>query len=153
MIAIGVGSMRRVVCASPSLLERTGLPSHPEALTDLPCVRMQNLLRRDATWQFRIESETQEIRVDGAFGCNQIAVAAEACAAGIGFARFLHYQVEDLIAAGQVVPVLTDYEPEPSPVSLIYPGGRLVSTRLRAMLDWLGGSLREYLGGTSSSPG
>ena len=150
MIAIGVGSMRRVVCASPSLLTRCGRPSHPGELAELPCVRMQNLLRGDASWQFQVDGKTEEIRVDGAFGCNQIAVAADACAAGIGFARFLHYQVEDLIDAGKIVPVLTDYEPVPSPVSLVYPGGRLVSTRLRAVLDWLRHSLREYLGRTNA---
>lgn len=153
MISVRAGTMRRVVGASPSLLTRTGRPSHPAELAGLPCVRMQNLLRRDATWQFRIAGETKEIQVDGAFGCNQIAVSAEACAAGIGFARFLHYQVEDLIASGKIVPVLEDYEPEPSPVSLVYPGGRLVSTRLRAILDWLGGSLRTYLGGSPESFG
>jgi len=50
--------------------------------------------------------------------------------------------VTPLISSGQLGIVLEDFEPEPAPVSLVYPGSRLVSARLRALLDWLKQDIR-----------
>jgi len=38
--------------------------------------------------------------IDAALACNQAAASIEACAAGLGFGRFLSYQVESLVAQG-----------------------------------------------------
>jgi len=39
--------------------------------------------------------------------------------------------------------VLRDFEPTPVPVSLVYPEARLLTSRLRAFLDWMKPRLRE----------
>ena len=142
MIAIRVGELRRVVCASPALLDQTGVPEHPHALSELPCIRQQNLSQRSA-WQFREAGRDFTLKVDGRFGCNQIAAAATACAEGVGFGQFLSYQVHQLISEKKLRRVLSAYEPEPLPVHLVYPGGRLVSARLRALINSLKESLRN----------
>lgn len=145
MVSLRIGQVRRVVCASPGLLADTGRPAHPGELAKLPCIRQQNLARRQ-TWQFREDGRSLPVRIDGRFGCNQIAAALSACSRGAGFAQFLSYQVGELLRAGRLVVVLEEFEPPPLPVSLVYPGGRLVSARLRALIDWL----RENLGGADS---
>jgi DNA-binding transcriptional LysR family regulator len=50
---------------------------------------------------------------------------------------FLSYQVEPLVRAKRLEIVLADFELPSLPVSLVYPEARLVSTRLRVLLDWL----------------
>ncbi len=142
MIAVRIGGMRRVLCASPNLIARTGAPEEPTDLSELPCIRMQNIPRQETNWTFGSGSHTQQVHIDGPFGCNQVSAAAKACAAGAGFGRFFYYQVRDLLDAGELQTVLEDQEPEPLPVSLVYPGGRLMSLRQRAMIDWL----RDTLG-------
>ena len=57
--------------------------------------------------------------------------------AGLGFGQVLSYQVEDLVSAGALVPVLERYAPPPIPVSLVFPHRRLLSPRTRALVDWL----------------
>ena len=57
--------------------------------------------------------------------------AADACAAGLGFGRFLEYQVRDLVQQGRLEIVLAAFEPPPQPVSLLTTDARLVSHRLR----------------------
>jgi DNA-binding transcriptional LysR family regulator len=42
-----------------------------------------------------------------------------------------------LVRAGKLVIVLRDFEPPPMPLSLVYPHSRLLSSRVRAMVDWL----------------
>ena len=145
MIAVRIGGMRRVVCGSKGLVARTGAPAEPAELGIRPCIRMQNIPRQETVWTFGAGSRSEQIRIDGPFGCNQVSTATRACAAGVGFGRFFYYQVQEMIADGTLVTVLEDQEPEPVPVSLVYPGGRLVSARQRAMIDWLSASLGPEL--------
>lgn len=141
MIAIPVGSVRRVVVASPGLLERTGAPRRPDELAERPCVRFEGIAPGHV-WRFRERGRELTVQVRGGFGCNQASAALEACAEGLGFGYFLCYQVEPLVAAGRLRVVLRDFETAPVPVSLLYPEARLVSTRLRALLDWMRERLR-----------
>lgn len=141
MIAVPVGRVRRVVCASPALLRAEGVPAHPRELAGRPCVRFHGVAPGD-TWTFREGSRDLPVRVAGSFACNQAEAAAQACAEGLGFGLFLSYQIEPLVRAQRLAVVLADFEPPPIPVSLVYPEARLVSTRLRALLDWL----KEALG-------
>ncbi len=137
MVAIRVGDIRRVTVASAALLQRTGMPASPDALSKLPCIRQQSIPGTETTWLFSDGSKDIGVSVDGRFGVNQIAAAASACVNGMGFGQFLSYQVKDLVKQGKLQIVLEDYEPRSWPVSLVYPGGRLVSSRLRALIEWL----------------
>jgi DNA-binding transcriptional LysR family regulator len=141
MIAVPVGHVRRVVCASPELLQRVGAPERPEALADQPCVRFLGLAPGSA-WHFRQGRRDLPVRVEGPFLCNQAAAAVDACAAGLGFGLFLSYQVEPLVRAGKLRVVLSDFEPPRLPVSVVYADARLMSTRLRAFVDWMKVSLK-----------
>ena len=145
MVATRVGEVRRVVCASPALLAATGRPEHPGALKDLPCIRQRNLTHA-TTWTFREGGRRFSVPVCGSFSSNQVAVSTAACVAGTGFAQFLSYQVQHLLKEGRLETVLENFEPEPWPVSLAHPGGRIVSARLRAMID----SLRDSLTGSEA---
>jgi DNA-binding transcriptional LysR family regulator len=137
MIAIRVGNVRRLTVASPALLEHTGIPEHPEELSRLPCIRQQNIPRTETTWLFADGTKDIGVAVDGRFGVNQVAAAASACVNGVGFGQFLSYQVEALVGQGKLTIVLEDFETTTWPVNLLYPGGRLVSSRLRALIEWL----------------
>jgi DNA-binding transcriptional LysR family regulator len=67
---------------------------------------------------------------------------------------FLSYQVEPLVRANRLEVVLADFERAPLPVSLVYPEARLVSTRLRVLLDWLKQTLgaRPEIRSSSTKP-
>jgi DNA-binding transcriptional LysR family regulator len=136
MVAVPVGRVRRVVCASPALLRNQGLPAHPRELSERPCVRFRGLNPGDS-WSFQDAGREISVRTRGSFTCNQAAAAAQACAEGLGFGMFLSYQVEPLVRTGSLQLVLADFELPSIPVSLVYVQDRLVSTRLRALLDWL----------------
>lgn len=146
-IARRVGSIRQVVCASPALLERVGAPVHPGDLVELPCLDFSGLTG-SAPWAFAAAGGPLAVSIDSRFSSNQVGASLEACAAGVGFGRFLGYQVAPLVRAGRLVEVLRDFEPEPTPVSVVFPHTRLVSSRVRAMVDWLAGELgRGFSGG------
>ena len=136
MVAVPVMQVRRVICASPALLRRVGTPEHPLELSVRPCVRFRGINPGDS-WSFLDEGREISVKIRGSFACNQAAAAARACADGLGFGMFLSYQVEPLVRAKSLEVVLMDFEPAPLPVNLVYPQARLVSTRLRVLIDWL----------------
>ncbi len=147
MVAVPVMHVRRVVCASPALLRSAGVPEHPRELSERPCVRFRGINPGDS-WTFLDAGKEISVNIRGSFSCNQATAAARACADDLGFGMFLSYQVERLVRAGSLEVVLMDFELASIPVSLVYPEARLVSTRLRVLVDWL----KQALGARDEIP-
>lgn len=148
MVAVPVGEIRRVVVASPALIGATGKPKHPRDLQKLPCVRFTALMP-GATWHFVERGRPLSVQVSGQLACNQAAACVDACVAGLGFGLFISYQVRRQLEAKQLREVLTDFEPAPLPVSLVYPHARLLSSRVRAFVDFAAAELRRTLAGSA----
>lgn len=141
VVAQAVGSVRRVVVASPAWLKRHGIPMHPQALAQQPCLYSTHSGNR---WTFRGEGgRSVTVAVQGPLECSLMAPTLEACAEGLGFARCLSYQAAALLKARRLRVVLADFEPVPWPVSITYPGARLLPSRTRLFIEWLKQSLRE----------
>lgn len=113
-------------------------------LSEHSCVRVSGPVFGDS-WNFYENGKNFNVPVNGRLTCNQVAAAVDACASGIGFGLFFAYQAAPLIAPGKLQVVLADYEPPPTPVSLIYPHARLLAARTRVFLDWMTPRLRSAL--------
>ncbi|WP_369645485.1 LysR family transcriptional regulator [Variovorax sp. V118] len=135
LVAQTLGTIRRVVVASPAFLAQHGVPRHPRDLAGAPCVRGR--IDAPAQWAFRDGGKTVHVTPDNRLEFNHLAPAIEACAAGMGFGTFFSYQVLPHVAQGRLQLVLEDYEPAPRPVSVIYPNARLLPARTRAFIDWM----------------
>jgi DNA-binding transcriptional LysR family regulator len=135
LVAQQLGSIRRVVVASPDFLRRHGTPAHPRDLQSANCVRIHPTTV--GPWTFRENGRALSITTRGNLEFNHIAPAVEACAAGMGFGNFLSYQVLPMVQQGRLQIVLADFEPPPRPVSVIYPHARLLPARTRAFIDWM----------------
>ena len=62
--------------------------------------------------------------------------AQDACVGGAGLGQFLSYQVRTLLETGKLKRVLAGFEPAPLPIHAIYPSARLLSSNVRALVDW-----------------
>jgi DNA-binding transcriptional LysR family regulator len=69
LVAIPVGKMRRVVCASPEYLRKYGTPQKPEDLRAHRSIRFTGLSPR-AEWQFRLNSRRVVIPMESVLTCN-----------------------------------------------------------------------------------
>ncbi|WP_269447474.1 LysR substrate-binding domain-containing protein [Caballeronia udeis] len=56
---------------------------------------------------------------------------------GVGLLQPSRLAAEPYLRSGQLREVLPAWRPVPSPVSLVYLAGRQMSSRLRALVDWL----------------
>ena len=143
-VATRVGATGRVVCASPAYLAERGTPRHPDDLAAHDCVTFAGLAST-REWTFKIGRSVATIPVHARFTVSTSEAAIDAALAGAGIARVLYYQAAQAIADGRLEVLLAEYEPEPFPVSLVYPAGRLVPLKLRAFLDFAAPRLKSRL--------
>lgn len=145
LIAKHVGAIRQVTVASPELLAKTdGAPQHPHQLFDLPCVRSTSI-SSSPLWHFNENGKRLDVQIKSSFMCNQVKATVDACIAGLGFGIFFNYQVTPWVRSGELEIVLNDFEPEPLPLSLVYPHTRLMAMRVRTLVDWLAKDLKQAL--------
>jgi DNA-binding transcriptional LysR family regulator len=140
LVALPLGEVRRVVCASPAYLRSRGVPRRPEDLHTHGCVHFTGLAPR-AEWTFR--SKPRKVAITTVLTCNQADAAIEACAGGLGLGLFLSYMVAPLVRAGRLRYVLEDFEPGPLPVHFLYPHSRIRSPTVRAFADLCVKKLRQ----------
>ena len=142
LIAVPVGAVRRVVCASPDYLRRRGAPRTPDDVRRHDCVRHTGLAPR-SEWQFRIGRRTVSVPISASISCNDTESSLQACAGGHGLGSFLSYQTAPYRNEKRLRYVLEEYETEPLPVQVVYPHSRLVSGKVRAFVDECVASLRR----------
>jgi DNA-binding transcriptional LysR family regulator len=134
LVAVSVGRVRRVVCASEEYLSRHGVPQVPEDIRKHICVRHMGLAPRNE-WSFRVGNRHLSIPITSAITCNEIDSAVNACIDGLGLGMFLSYMVAPSRKAGQLRYVLEKFETEPTPVQVIYSSSKLLSNRVRLFVD------------------
>lgn len=142
LIAIRVGEVRRVVCASPQYLRGHGVPRKPADVTTHACVRHTGLAPR-SEWHFRVGRRNVAVPLNAVMTCNEIDSALSACTRGIGLGMFLSYQAAPGRKSGDLKYVLEEFETEPLPVHVIYPHTRLMSARIRVFVDECVEKLRQ----------
>ena len=135
LVAQPLGSLRRLVVASPAYLRRHGMPNHPKDLLKANCVRF--IGGSGAGWTFHEGAKRFNVAVTGNLDFNHAAPAVEACAAGLGFGMFISYQVAPYLSSKRLATVLEKFEPPPRPISIVYPHARLVPARTRVFIDWM----------------
>jgi len=135
LVAVPIGETRRVVCASPAYLRRAGTPVSLADLAAHRCVSFGGLAPGNE-WTFATDGKAVRVTVAPALASNQIDPALDACVGGAGLGQFLSYQVRALLKAKKLKRVLVAFEPAPLPIHAIYPSARLLSSNVRALVDW-----------------
>lgn len=144
-IAMRVGAVGLVLCASPAYLKKRGTPKQPADLAAHDCVIHEGHAT-SYNWGFFTEESAQTVQIPSHLAVSLGEAAVAAAAAGAGIARVLSYLIDDLVKSRSLVKLLEAYEPPPIPVSLIYPSQRQVPLKLRAFLDFSIPRLRQRLG-------
>jgi DNA-binding transcriptional LysR family regulator len=144
LIALRVGSVRRVTCASPAYLAAHGPPNTPDDLARHDCITYESILAPDA-WRFVRDKMDITVSVRPRLVVSNVEAACDAARAGIGIARVFHHHVAASLEAGTLVTVLDDFETAPVPVSLLHAAGRFLPIKVRAFLDFAGPRLKAQL--------
>ncbi|KJS42049.1 MAG: LysR family transcriptional regulator [Roseovarius sp. BRH_c41] len=144
LMARKVGTVHRILVASPAYLVARGVPMTPADLRDHAVVGFTGLMP-NREWRYVNGSKVGSVALHPRFEINDAATAIEAAVLGHGITIALSYMVADLIHAGRLVPVLQAYTLPPQPVHLVYPETRLVAPKIRAFLDFAAPRLKASL--------
>jgi DNA-binding transcriptional LysR family regulator len=134
LVARTVGSVRRVVVASPAYLARRGVPRTPSDLATHDTIF--GMARSPAReWRFGPSQRGAVVRLTPRLLVDDVEAQLQAARAGRGIARPLSYQVADDLAGGALVRLLQDFEPGPLPVQLVTLRRSYMAPKVRAFLD------------------
>jgi len=143
LVAKTVGHVRHMVVASPAYLKRVGVPSHPKDIQNAACITRGG--ENGSSWPFYKSKKPFRVQVNSCLECNLNAPAIDACVAGLGFGRFMSYQVAREIADKKLRVVLAEFEPAPKPVNVIYTSRELLPAKTRLLIEWLKQELPKRL--------
>ena len=144
--AVGVGQVRRVVCAAPQYVARYGVPATPRDLGHHSVVACTAVTPIPNHWSFHGPGGATSATVSPRLVVNTTAAAVAAALDGLGLTCVLSYQTEPHASAGRLRTVLVEYEPPPAPIHIVHPEGRYLPTKVRLFLDHVAEGLRRKFG-------
>jgi DNA-binding transcriptional LysR family regulator len=113
-------------------LRRYGTPKTIDDLLTHNCV-----VSRSPLWQFKEGNATIELPVKGNLVVRSGDTLREATILGLGIAQSNWWVFRQDLANGTVVELLKQHRVPGRPISVVYPPTKFVSTKLRAMIDFL----------------
>lgn len=140
LVAVSLGTSPRRVYASPTYLQRHGLPLEPGELAGHNCIGF-TLLEHYDRWRFTHKADEFEVAITGNVTSNSSEVIREMVLCGLGISLSPQWLFAADVELGSVRSVLDDYQPLALPVSAVFSRERRHSARAMAFIDFL----REHL--------
>ena len=128
-----LGRAEMVVLAAPAYLASRGEPVEPGELARHDCILDTNM-RDPMHWGF---AGGRRVAVTGRLSLSNASACLAAAEAGLGIAYVPDFVCAESLTQGRVRPILTGDLPPPMAIHLLWPSGRHVPPKLRALIDAL----------------
>jgi DNA-binding transcriptional LysR family regulator len=137
LVARNLGSMTRIVVASPGYLAARGEPMAPKDIAAHDTIQFGAIA---ATPEWHFVEAGEEVRVAHAprFTTNIADAAIWHAEHDGGLTCVLAYQAAESIAAGRLRVVLAPFQLPAIPIHIVYPTSRLLSAKVRTFIDLAG---------------
>ncbi len=131
-----------VLCASPAYLQQHRKPNRPDQLERHSFVTFRNPTSgRERPVRLQADGEVKEFHPPARVIVNDGEGMVEAARHDAGLTQVPGYMVASAIADGSLVEVLPAYAPPMQPISLVWPGNRLLPARMRLLIETLSTTL------------
>lgn len=134
LVATEVGSVQRMLVASPDYLARNGEPLTPVMLADYRLIA-GSTPGSQREWRFGPEAQQERVRITPRLTVNEVETQLVAARAGKGIARLLSYQVYDDIQQGSLCEVLAEFRPPAVPVHLVTQNVKYMPAKVRTFWE------------------
>lgn len=128
---------RRVLCATPDYLARTGQPATPRDLAQHPCIFIRESDETFGTWHLQNGTRQETVKVRGPLSTNDGESALTWALDGHGILMRSHWDVADLMRTGKLVAVLPEWYLPSADVFLVFQTKHNLSAKTRALVDFL----------------
>ena len=135
LVARKLAEVRYVLAATPSYVERRGMPESPADLKNHSCVPSDI---RDP-WRLRgPNGEQAQHRPEGPLHTNSSEVVRESVMAGTGIGLRPLWEIGEALSDGVLTRILPDWEGESDvAIHAVYPSRRFLPTKVRLFIDFL----------------
>ncbi|WP_325063350.1 LysR family transcriptional regulator [Halovulum marinum] len=131
---------RQKTVASPEYLRRFGVPKVPADLETHNCI----IGAFGPSWSFTDPAGGETlIRVNGNFTTDSGDILRESAIAGLGVSQATWWLFRDALETGALEPVLTEFEVEAEPISIVFPAQKNTPAKVRVFADFLVKLTRE----------
>ncbi|SDL17313.1 transcriptional regulator, LysR family [Modicisalibacter muralis] len=147
LIARRLGQLTEISCAAPAYLERHGTPRTPADLDRHLSVNYHSgRTGRPLPWEYTEDGKLREVTMAGRLTVDNAEAYISAALAGFGLVQVPLYTAHHYLQRGELVEVLTEHRPAPSPMSVVYPYNRHLSSKVKVFVEWLTHTLRDQPG-------
>jgi len=137
LVARQVAMLPRLTCAAPAYLERFGTPNSIDDLAGHRMMSLRSITTGHVTpLEFQEGKTARTLSLPGPLAVTGTESYLAGIRLGLGLAQVPLFHVQEDLRTGALVEILADTPPSSAPVSLLYPGGRQLSPRVRVFLDW-----------------
>lgn len=144
LIARRIATVRAIVCAAPSYLERRGAPLTLDDLVDHDCLHY-SVASLQQEWSFATPEGTRVVPVNARLQLNNFAALRSAAIGGAGLLRVPALAVADALRSGALRAVLEQYAPVEFGLYAVYPMSKQALPKVRACVDFLLSELAPLL--------
>jgi DNA-binding transcriptional LysR family regulator len=138
LISKPLAALRMVNAVSPAYVARHGLPRSLGELSTHRLVHYTSVLgSKSGGFEYAQGDSDKAIAMQGQVAVNNAEAYQAACVAGLGLIQAPYVGLRELLASGQLLRVLPDFEARSMPLSLVYASRRNQATRVRVVMDWL----------------
>ena len=134
LMAKKLGEAPRALWASPSYLQKAGVPQEPAELSEHLALTFRQVAHTE--WKLTRGTEKTSVNVDGRFKASSGEMLLQGAVAGLGILLGPNWLVRDAAARGELVRVLPEWTGEPSPLHAVWSAGKLRG-KAKLFVDYL----------------
>ncbi len=144
MVARRISDTPRIIVASPSYLEKAGIPNEPEDLANHSVIQGP-AGAAPAAWKFERDGTSTTARVETRLTVTVNEGATAGAIAGLGIVSTAVLGCRKELESGELIQLLPDWSMGSIETNAVLPGGRQAKSSARAFADYLVASFREEL--------
>ena len=137
VIAHKLAPNRRLLCASPAYLERSGTPKFPADLAQHNCIGIRQGDQAYGVWRLSTGRRAEAVKVRGNLSSNDGEIAVNWALAGHGIVMRAEWDVARYLRSGRLKQVLENWKTPPADIHAVYPQRHQVSARVRTFVEFL----------------
>jgi DNA-binding transcriptional LysR family regulator len=134
VVAIHLFDVPRIVVAAPALLRGKRMPSHAEALQDLPWLALRTFYRDEITLERQSDGALHRFAIHPRMSTDSLYALRNAALTGLGVGVMSAWIVANDIEEGRLLHLVPEWRASSLPVYLVYPHARFYPARLRLFL-------------------
>ena len=136
-----IGTMKKIICASPEYLKKHGTPKHYTELSTHNCLSHQDSIHHN--WIIEDKGKAKGVLVSGNVNINNTIDLKNLVKAGIGIGYLPHYSVQEELKNGSLISILDEFQPADHELHAIYPHNKYLNKKAKLFLEFISGLLND----------